>query len=45
LHSNDKKELDIAFIKNKCLPQLLILTLLQQYPLAINALAKLEEKA
>jgi hypothetical protein len=38
-------ELDIVFIKNKCLPKLPKLTVLQQNAHTINALGKLEEKA
>jgi hypothetical protein len=38
-------ELEIVFIKNKCLPQLPKLTVLQQNPPFFNVLAKLEEKA
>jgi hypothetical protein len=38
-------ELEIVFIKNKCLPQVPKLTILQQNPHIFNVLAKLEEKA
>jgi hypothetical protein len=39
------KKLEIVFIKNKCLPQLPKLTVLQQNPPIFNVLVKLEEKA
>jgi hypothetical protein len=41
----DHLKLEIVFIKNKCLPQLPKLTVLQQNPPIFNVLAKLEEKA
>jgi hypothetical protein len=42
LSISDLKELEIVFIKNKCLPQPPKLTV---NPLIFNVLAKLEEKA
>jgi hypothetical protein len=39
------RKLEIVFIKNKCLPQLPKLTVLEQNPPIFNVLGKLEEKA
>jgi hypothetical protein len=43
--SKNHKKIEIVFIKNKCLPHLPKLAVLQQNPPIFNVLVKLEEKA